>query len=630
MFGWIPFPIYKTLAMILTRRYVYRNQHLLNKTNEKLVPLIEESSPRRKEKKAIAIKRGLSESRLHLMERALAASSNGIVLTDANLPDNPIIYVNPAFEAMTGYSASEVIGRNCRFLQGSEPNQPSLHELRTAIQEQKDCHITLRNYRKDGTLFWNELYVAPVFNAKGYLTHFIGVQTDVTQRQRALEALQEREEKLVHHAFYDPLTGLPNRAFFIDKLGQAIAQLKQEPDALFAVLFLDLDRFKVVNDSLGHLVGDRLLVAFAHRLQHCLQPNDTVARLGGDEFTILLSHIQTIDDATRIAENIHQLLKLPFNLSGYEVFTTASIGIALGTTEYHQPADLLRDADTALYRAKAQGKAWHMVFDTTMYKQAVALLQLETDLRWAIERQELSVHYQPIVSVETERITGFEALVRWHHPERGPISPSEFIPIAEETGLLIPLGQWVLRESCQQLRQWQLEFSDLDPLTISVNFSSRQFSQANLVETICQTLQETNLNPSSLKLEITESTLMANPESAATILKRLKAFGIQLCIDDFGTGYSSLAYLHRFPIDILKVDRSFVNRIDSDNDQLVIVRAITTLAHNLGMSVIAEGVETVKQLEQLRLLQCDRAQGYLFSKPLNTEETTLLLRKHHK
>ncbi len=393
----------------------------------------------------------------------------------------------------------------------------------------------------------------------------------------------------------------------MERLGQAIAQVKCHPENLFAVLFLDLDRFKVVNDSLGHAVGDQLLVAIAQRLQSCLRQNDTVARLGGDEFTILLSHIQTIDDATLVAERIHHVLKSPFNLSGSEVFTSASIGIAVGTTQYDQPADVLRDADTALYRAKEQGKSGHIVFDTVMYDQAVALLQLETQLRRAPERQELRVYYQPIVSVSTGAITGFEALVRWQHPQQGMISPDKFIPIAEETGLIVSIGQWVLRESCQQLRQWQKQFPALESLSISVNLSAKQFSQPNLVKQINQILEETNLAPSSLKLEITESTIMASPETAATVLKQLKAFGMQLCIDDFGTGYSSLAYLHRFPIDVLKIDRSFINQIDSDNERLAIVRAIVTLGSHLGLSVVAEGVETMEQWIQLKLLQCKSA-----------------------
>ncbi|BAY37908.1 diguanylate cyclase/phosphodiesterase with PAS/PAC sensor(s) [Nostoc sp. NIES-2111] len=814
----------------------------------------------------------------HLMERALAATSNGIVLTDANQPDNPIIYVNSGFEAISGYSADEVIGKNCRFLQGDETNQPGLEELRSALRERRECHVTVKNFRKDGTPFWNELYISPVLDANGQVTHFIGVQNDITQNLQAQEKLREQEEKyrqivetategiwllnqdnettfvnqqmaamlgytveemvgktlfsfmdaegikisqknlsrrrqgihekhnfkfrrkdgsdlwvviscaplldeqgnyvgalgmvtdisdaldelrlrkqaeaalqesqkrldgilnslevviwsiaadtfetlylnpavvqvygrsvdqfqdnpnlwfdvihpedqqrvsqtiepllllgsqeleyrivrpdgqvrwicnrshviydtvgkpnriegittditerknmeekLVHHAFYDNLTGLPNRVLFMERLTQAITKIKEDPDELFAVLFLDLDRFKVVNDSLGHLVGDQLLVSFAQRLQSCLQPEDTFARLGGDEFTILLSRINSIDDATCIAEKIHQVLKLPFNLSGYEVFTSASIGIALGTNQYVQAADVLRDADAALYGAKEQGKAWHIVFDPAMYDRAVALLQLETDLRWAIARQELQVAYQPIVSVATGKITGFEALVRWQHPEKGLISPAEFIPIAEETGLIIQIGQFVLRESCQQLKRWHREFPQFQHLSMNVNLSGRQFSQPYLVEEIQQLLQEFELEPSSIKLEITESAIMSSPEQAAIILQQLKTLGINLCIDDFGTGYSSLAYLHCFPIDVLKIDRSFTNRIDSDGEQLAIVRAIVTLASNLGMSVVAEGVETINQLVQLRLLKCDQAQGYLFSKALSSDKISFLL-----
>ncbi|WP_066381187.1 sensor domain-containing protein [Anabaena sp. CA = ATCC 33047] len=836
-------------------------------------PVTSENSP-----SACEINYQQFQQRLQLMERALAASSNGIVLTDATQAHHPIIYVNLAFESITGYSSNEVIGRNCRFLQGNDTDQPALQELRSALQEQRECYVILKNYRKNGDLFWNELYISPVFDDCGRLTNFIGVQNDITQHIQAVEALQEREEqyrcivetategiwlldqnhkttfvnqqmaamlgytveemlgktlfsfvdtaglelvhkflerrhqgidethdfkfrcqdgsdlwtrisctplfdeqgnyngalgmvtnisdvydelrlrkraeaalqeskqrlddllnsledivwsiaadtfetlyinpavyqmygrspsefmenanlwfeiihpedqplvsqaipplllngsqdveyriikpdgeirwvrtrshviydangkpiriegiatdisdlkfmeaKLVGHAFYDHLTGLPNRVSFMHTLEEAIAQIQQHPEQLFAVLFLDLDRFKVVNDSLGHLVGDQLLVSFAERLQSCLRPEDTIARLGGDEFTILLSHIQSIEEATGIAEHIHQVLKSPFNLNGYEVFTTTSIGIALSTTGYTQPSDWLRDADTALYSAKEQGKAWHMVFDNTMYNRAVALLQLETDLRWAIERQELRVAYQPIVSVATGKITGFEALVRWQHPEKGLISPTEFIPVAEETGLIIPIGNFVLRESCQQLRQWQLEFPDIPPLTMSVNLSGKQFSQTCLVEQIVQILQEVNLEPSSLKLEITESAIMASPEQAAIILQQFKALGIKLCIDDFGTGYSSLAYLHNFPLDILKIDRSFINRIDRDGERLAIVKAIVTLASNLEMTVVAEGLETISQLVQLRLLKCDEAQGYLFSPALSSEKINLLL-----
>ena len=551
------------------------------------------------------------EETLRLRDRAIAASSNGIVLVDARLPDLPVIYVNPAFEQITGYTAPEVIGRNCRFLQKHETNQLALDELRQALRAGKSANVVLRNYRKDGTAFWNELSISPIYDAEGILTHFVGIQTDITERKVA-------EEQLLHHAFYDALTDLPNRALFMDRLERAIAHAKRCETDLFAVLFLDLDRFKNVNDSLGHLIGDQMLIAIAKRLETSLRQEDTVARLGGDEFAILLGNVKNVGDAIYVAERIHQELTLPLNLEGHEVFTTASIGIALSSTGYNHPEEVLRDADIAMYRAKALGKARHEVFDKDMHAHAVALLQLETDLRRAIERQEFEVYYQPIVSLTNQQIISFESLVRWQHPERGLISPAEFIPLAEETGLINTIGWWVLRESCQQLRLWQTQFPSLI-LSISVNLSGKQFSQLDLIDQIAQVLAETGLEPKSLKLEITESAIMENVELASCMLWQLRKLGIQLYMDDFGTGYSSLSYLRRFPIDKLKIDRSFVSQMMVDEESLEIVRTIVMLARNLGMEAIAEGLETVEQLHQLKALQCDYAQGYFFSKPVNAQ-----------
>ncbi len=553
-----------------------------------------------------------------LRDRAIAASSNGIVLVDARLPDLPVIYVNPAFEQITGYCAKEVIGRNCRFLQGENRNQPALEELRLALKLGKASSVVLRNYRQDGTFFWNELNVSPIYNNDGLLTHFVGIQTDITERKQA-------EEQLQHNAFYDVLTDLPNRALFMDRLEHAIFRAKRCEDDLFAVLFLDLDRFKNVNDSLGHIVGDKMLIAIAKRLEANVRTGDTVARLGGDEFAILLEDIKSVSEAIYIAERIHKGLTLPLNLDGHEVFTTASIGIALSSAGYEQPVDILRDADIAMYRAKALGKARHEVFDKNMHDSAVALLQLETDLRRAIERQEFILHYQPVVSFKTNQITSFEALIRWQHPERGLVSPLEFIPVAEETGLITLIGWWVLREACRQLRLWQIEFSTLAPLSISVNLSGKQFSQPNLVEQIAEILQETNLDASSLKLEITESAIMENVEEASAMLGQLRKLGIELYMDDFGTGYSSLSYLRRFPIDTLKIDRSFVSQMTVDNEHIEIVRTIVMLAHNLSMNVIAEGVETAEQLTQLKSLQCEYGQGYFFSKPVDAQQARSLI-----
>jgi diguanylate cyclase (GGDEF)-like protein len=422
----------------------------------------------------------------------------------------------------------------------------------------------------------------------------------------------------------------------MERLGRAIAHGKRRPEYRFAVLFIDIDRFKVVNDSLGHMVGDELLKAVAQRLVGCLRPADTAARLGGDEFTLLLDEIGDVSDATRVAERFQKELSKPFDLNGHEVAPTASIGIVIsvsdtGKSAYEQPDDMLRDADIAMYRAKALGRSRHAVFDEAMHARALALLRLETDLRRALERQNLRVYYQPIVSLETGRISGFEALARWQHPERGLIPPGEFIGLAEETGLIIPIDQWVLREACSQAMLWQERYPAAEgdaPLSISVNLSSKQFTQAGMVSQIDTIIRETGIRPGDLKLEITESVLMENSKSAAEMLLELKALGIRLSIDDFGTGYSSLSYLHEFALDVLKIDQSFVGRMGGEEDHAQIVETIVTLAHNMKMQVIAEGVETADQLARLRGLACDYGQGYFFSRPLDSEAAGSLLSRH--
>ncbi|MDZ8108203.1 MAG: EAL domain-containing protein [Nostoc sp. DedQUE12a] len=464
----------------------------------------------------------------------------------------------------------------------------------------------------------------------------IELEHRVKQRTWELEnALQKLHEEIISRqklqsqildiALHDSLTGLPNRVLFIRQLKNALNRAKQEPNYKFAVLFLDCDRFKVINDSLGHLVGDELLIAIARRLQTCLIPIDTLARLGGDEFGILLENIADINIAIQVAERILQQLSLAFKLSRYEVFMNASIGISWGNKDYDRPEYLLRDADTAMYRAKAQGRAKYHVFDPAMHQEAIHLLELENDLRRAVERQEFLVYYQPIVSLTTGRISGFEALVRWRHPTRGLVSPIEFIPVAEETGLISAINTWVLQSACHQLSIWQHHPITPEPLSISVNLSARLFSQPNLLDQIDRIIYENKINPEHLQLEITESVIMENTNAIKIILEQLKQRKIKLIMDDFGTGYSSLSYLHSFPLNALKIDKSFVKRMQENEENMGLVPAMIGIANSMGMSAIAEGVETQEQLAQLRNLNCDFAQGYLFSKPIEEQLVMELL-----
>ncbi|MEA5604532.1 EAL domain-containing protein [Nostoc sp. UHCC 0252] len=440
--------------------------------------------------------------------------------------------------------------------------------------------------------------------------------------QQEINSRQKLQSQLLDIALHDSLTGLPNRVLFMRRLENALNRAKQESSYQFAVLFLDCDRFKVINDSLGHLVGDELLIAIAHRLQACLIPIDTLARLGGDEFGILLENITDINIAIQVAERILQQLSLAFKLSRYEVFMNASIGITWGNKDYDLPEYLLRDADTAMYRAKAQGKAKYHVFNPAMHQEAIQLLELENDLRRAVERQEFLVYYQPIVSLTTGRISGFEALIRWQHPIRGLVVPVEFIPVAEETGLINAINTWVLKSACYQLSIWQNHPVTPEPLTMSVNLSARLFLQPNFVEQIDRIIYETKINPAYLELEITESVIMENTNAIKIIFQQLKKRKIKLIMDDFGTGYSSLSYLHSFPLNALKIDKSFVQRMQ---ENMELVPAMIGIANSMGMSAIAEGVETQEQLAQLRSLNCNFAQGYLFSQPIEQQLVIQLL-----
>jgi diguanylate cyclase (GGDEF)-like protein/PAS domain S-box-containing protein len=573
-------------------------------------------------------------------ELAVRGANDG--LWDWNLLTN-VIYYGPRWKSMLGLNDEEVTDSPEEWFSRVHPDDVEAVRRKMADHlEDRDPHFEyeFRIKHKDGSYRWVLSRGLKVLGADGKPSRMAGSQSDVTDRRLA-------EEKLVKKALFDELTGLPNRALFMERLSRAVARSKRRDDFLFAVLFLDIDRFKVVNDSLGHVMGDELLKTVAQRLESCLRPGDTVARLGGDEFTMLLDDITDANVAIRVAERIQHELSQPFKLGGHEHFPTASIGIAVSApasedldsqSTYQYAEDLLRDSDTAMYRAKSLGRARHAVFDEAMHAHAVALLKLETDLRRALERQNFQVYYQPIVDIQSGNIVGFEALARWLHPERGLVPPSEFIGFAEETGLIIPIDQWVLREACRQTRIWQNLLLESDsgapstlngvgspPLMISVNLSSKQFSQAGLVAQIEQTLREMELAPSDLKLEITESVIMQNAEASERMLQQLKSLGIKLSIDDFGTGYSSLSYLHRFPLDMLKVDRSFVSRITASGENAEIVETIIQLARNLEMEVIAEGVETAEQWQILQSFGCNFGQGFYFSRPVDSQEATKLL-----
>jgi diguanylate cyclase (GGDEF)-like protein len=440
-----------------------------------------------------------------------------------------------------------------------------------------------------------------------------------------VDARKAAEEQLLHDAFHDALTGLPNRALFMDRLAHAMAIGRRRPDYLFAVLFMDLDRFKVINDSLGHLVGDQLLIDFGRRLSDTLRPGDTVARLGGDEFVVLLEDIRGVGNAVTIAERVQHLLAEPFPVSGHEIFATGSVGVAVSAAEYETPEQILRDADTAMYQAKGQGKARCVVFEPGMHAHAVERLRTETDLRRAIERNEFAVYYQPILALTTGTVVGYEALARWQHPERGLVSPADFIPVAEETGMIVAIDRLVLREACGQMRSWQTQFPDRSLNFMSVNLSNKQMSQPDLVEHIALVLTETGLAPECLKLEITENVVIGDPDAMASTLGRLRALGVQLYIDDFGTGYSSLSYLHRLPIDGLKIDRSFIRRMGERGENSDIVKTIMTLAKDMRINVVAEGIETSSQLAHIRALSCEYGQGYLFSRPVESRKARDLI-----
>jgi diguanylate cyclase (GGDEF)-like protein/PAS domain S-box-containing protein len=561
------------------------------------------------------ISKALKESEEHFRNAFDHAAGMALVT-----PDGHWLQVNDSLCEMLGYTEKELLVGSFRAITHPEDLGAALVNLHQLLAgEITSFQMEKRYLHKRGYAVWVLLSASLIWGEDEQPRHLIFQIQNVSDRKQA-------EDQIRHAAFHDALTGLPNRTLLADRLSLAIERAHRSPDYKYSILFVDLDRFKIVNDSLGHDMGDKLLVELARRLSGCLRQVDTVARLGGDEFAILLDSIASPMDAPEVAARIQSALMEPFDLDGQPFVTTASIGIAHSSELYERPEDILRDADTAMYRAKANGKARYEVFDLAMHTRAIEALKMENELRQAIERGDIAPHFQPLVALETGQITGFEALARWRHPLRGAISPADFIPVAEETGLIAQLDVVILRQACRQVRAWQIEFP-ATPITLSVNLSSRQFKKINLLEEIKEVLAESGLSPRSLRLEITESVMMDNAPQTIEMLKDLKALGIQLSIDDFGTGYSSLSYLHRFPFDVLKIDRAFVGRMSHDTESQAIVKTIVTLALELGKEVVAEGVETEEHRRALLDFHCQYGQGYLFAGPLPAPRAEDLLRQ---
>jgi len=583
---------------------------------------------------------------LHRIRRQLAERDQLFQLISENAVDmialvdcnGNRLYNSPAYQKVLGYSPEDLKSTSSIEQIHPDDRQRVLQAAEKARLSGQGERVEYRIRHKDGSWRTLESTASAIRNAKGQTDKLVIVNRDITERKRA-------EELLAHNAFHDALTNLPNRALFLDRLQHALTLSKRHANYKFAVLLIDIDEFKIINDSLGHSAGDELLIKIGQRLKDAVRRADTVsrprsngvpdkpsnddtlARLGGDEFTILLDDIRDPIEAVRVAERVQAELATPFAVNQQEIVISASIGIASSTSPHTQAEDLLRDADIAMYRAKQAGKARCEVSDPAMHANAVKRLRLETDLRKALEQREFRVHYQPIVSLQTGKITGFEALTRWQRPE-GILSPIAFIAVAEEIGIIIPMNRQLLREACQHLLSWQSEFPSGPPLTMSVNITPKEFAQPDLASEIAKTLQQVGLDPACLQLEIIETIAMGDAEKSGLVLAQLKALGVRLSIDDFGTGYSSLSRLRRIPVDTLKIDRAFISHMDSDPESREIVRIIIMLAHNLGLKVVAEGSETEEHVNLLKQLNCEMAQGYFFSRPADDQAMSKLLARN--
>ena len=555
------------------------------------------------------------QAELQLQQLSLAVEQSPAAVVITNL-DAAIEYVNPRFSQITGYSLEEVRGQNPRILQSGELLPELYRTLWQTLVAGKVWHGEFQNRRKDGSHFWERASISPLRNAQGQVTHYIAVKEDITVQKR-------NEEQLIYQATHDELTGLANRTLLKDLLEQSI-HYAHRSGRMVAVLLLDLDRFKLVNDSLGHGAGDELLVAVAQRLKAIVREADTVARFGGDEFVVLLTEVASAEDVRKVAGNILRQLALPQCIEQRELTVTASLGISFYPDDGGDSATLIRNADIAMYQAKREGSSFSC-YSTEMNARLLHTLEMETALRQALDPCQFCLVYQPKVDLFSGSIVGCEALIRWKHPQRGLVSPAEFIPLAEETGLIVPIGRWALQEACRQSMAWQA--AGLPPLSVAVNLSARQFRTGDLLQTVREALETSGLQPSLLDLELTESMIMDDPRSAEAAMRSLKQLGVSLSLDDFGTGYSSLNYLRRFPVDSLKIDRSFIQDVVADPSGASVVTSVIAIAHNLGISAIAEGVETAAQLEFLAASGCDLLQGYLFSRPVPADDFAELVRQ---
>ncbi len=574
----------------------------------------------------------LRDERLRLLESVVVNANDAVLITEAEPVFEPgprILYANVAFTRSTGYALEEIVGKTPRILQGPETSDAARTTLRRALAAWRPVEVELVNYRKDGTPFTVELSIVPVADERGWYTHWVSVQRDVTERKQAEEqtvrarVVEARNEALLYQAFHDDLTRLRNRAFFVERLEVALERARSSPHRS-VVFFLDLDRFKVINDSLGHAMGDLLLVEVARRLSGCIRTHDLLARMGGDEFTVLAEDLADASDVIAVADRILVALSEPVRLGEQEVFVSASIGIAYVDGRYGSAADVLRDADSAMYRAKKSGGLRYAFFDESMFAGAVRSLKLQMDLRRAVERSEFAVYYEPIVDLRTHEIVGLEGLVRWRHPERGLVSPADFIDVAEDTGLIGAIGSFVLQQGCRDMRAWRKQHPHL---TLNLNVSSRQIYDVMFLAELQTVLAQTGLPAEALQLEITESVFIERTEYVGTLLASIRALGVRIALDDFGTGYSSLSYLERFRLDTLKIDRSFTQRVSNSTVGFAIVRAIVDLARALDLAIIGEGVETQAQFDGLRDATCDCAQGYLFSRPVPAWDVEAMLER---